>query len=451
MQISRRKYNRARRGSVRLQALYRGRAIRKVNAATKIQSYRRMHTRKSAYIKLKSATVALQCCLRRRIAKTTLAQLKHEQKDMGKLKENNEKLKMEMASLKAMLQAQAASDAGKVQSEKAIAEKQKEIDRLESRIKQLELELAKEKENVKKMENDLNVQRGSNQRLSQDLQFQKEMVSRAPPSSPGGPPVSKTHNRAFSSAFVEDTVSKAHTRAVSANVFVPTEPLVDAVVVGHTITPEALAVHRAEVARLEEQLEEERRIGRAARIEVKHLRTAIAGKGTDFTASTEISDNLSEISGSEHYQQSDMEPETRYVEPLSVKPLSMRAVESRVCFVVFFSSVACDESALLVGRESITFLPMIVSKPSICGKWNDRHLVVLTVRVFPCSAPYLFRLVFLLAFAIIALFFGIGNILRLHHNGLNHVRIALIALDDSFDPSHAAFVGASGFDLLLSV
>jgi hypothetical protein len=113
--------------------------------------------------------------------------------------------------------------------------------------------------------------------------------------------------------------------------------------------------------------------------------------------------------------------------------------------------VACDESALLVGRESITFLPMIVSRPSISWKWNDRHLVVLTVRVFPCSAQYLFRLVFLLAFAIVALFFGIGNILRLHHNGLNHVRMALIALDDSFDPSHAAFVGASGFDLLLSV
>ena len=409
-----------------------------------------MHARKSAYRKLKSATVALQCCLRRRIAKTTLAQLKHEQKDMGKLKENNEKLKMEMASLKAMLQAQAASDAGKVQSEKAIAEKQKEIDRLESRIKQLELELAKEKENVKKLENDLNVQRGSNQRLTQDLQFQKEMVSRPPPSSPGGPPVSKTHTRAFSSAVVEDTVSKAHTRAVSANAFVPAEPLVDAVIVGHTITPEALAVHRAEVARLEEQLEEERRIGRAARIELKHLRTVIADNVTDFTASTEISDNLSEISGSEHYQQSDMEPETRYVEPLSVKPLSMRAVESSV-FYRFFSSVACDESALLVGGESITFLPMIVSKPSLCGKWNGRHLIVLTVRVFPCSASYLFRLVFLLAFAIIVLFFGIGNILRLHHYGLNHVRMALIALDNSFDPSHAAFVGASGFDLLLSV
>ena len=60
-----------------------------------------------------------------------------------------------------------------------------------------------------------------------------------------------------------------------------------------------------------------------------------------------------------------------------------------------------------------------------------------------------FRLVFLLAFAIIALFFGIGNILRLHNNGVNHVRMALIALGDSFNPSHATFAGDSGFDNLL--
>jgi myosin heavy subunit len=328
MQINRRKYNRGRRGTVRLQAQYRGRAIRKVNAATKIESYRRMHVCRSAYKKLKSATVALQCALRRGIAKKTLAQLKHEQKDMGKLKENNEKLKMEMASLKAMLQAQAASDAGKVQSEKAIAEKQKEIDRLESRIKQLEVELSKEKENVKKLENDLNVQRGSNQRLSHDLQYQKELLSRAPPSSPGGQ-ASKKHTRAFSSDGIEDTASKTHSRAVSANASIP-EPLVDAVVIGHSITPEALAMHRAEVARLEDQLDEERRVGRAARIEVKNLRAAMADKGmTDFTASTEISDNVSEISGSEH-QQSELEPETRYVKTLLVQTMSIEWGEASV-------------------------------------------------------------------------------------------------------------------------
>lgn len=134
-----------------------------------------MKVRSSAFSKLKSVTVALQCCIRQKIAKKEFAQLKLAQKDMGKLKENNEKLKMEMASLRAMLSAQAASDAGKKEGEKAIAEKQKEIDRLEARIKHLETELEKEKENVKKLENDLNVQKTSNQRLSEDLQCQKDL------------------------------------------------------------------------------------------------------------------------------------------------------------------------------------------------------------------------------------------------------------------------------------
>ena len=60
MQINRRKYVRARRGTVRLQAQSRGRTVRKVNAATKIESSYRMHVRNSAYKKLKSATIALQ-------------------------------------------------------------------------------------------------------------------------------------------------------------------------------------------------------------------------------------------------------------------------------------------------------------------------------------------------------------------------------------------------------
>jgi hypothetical protein len=67
---------------------------------------------------------------------------------------------------------------------------------------------------------------------------------------------------------------------------------------------------------------------------------------------------------------------------------------------------------------------------------------------FSRSAPLHFRLVFLLAFAIIALFFIIGNILRLHHDGIDRVRVSLIALDDSFNPSQAALVWDS--DLLWS-
>ena len=238
---------------------------------------------------------------------------------MGKIKQHNEKLKMEMASLKAMLQAQAASDAGKAESEKAVEEKQKEIDALEARIAVLEAELEKEKENVKKLENDLNVQKGSNKRLSQDLQYQKELVAQAPQT-----PMHRKHSRGKS--LNEDLAapasplpqSAAHERVASA----PAEQLVDAVVIGHTITPEALAQHRAEVARLEEQLEEERRMGRTARIEVKNLRAAMADKGVssaEVTASTyEISDAISEMSGSEMDASdiphpSDVEPHARYV------------------------------------------------------------------------------------------------------------------------------------------
>merc|ERR1712194_159244 len=138
MQINRRKYNRSRVGTVLLQAQYRGRTVRKINAATKIQSNRRMYTSKITYRNLKSATIALQCCARRDAAKKGFNEIKRAQKDMGKVKEHNEKLKMEMASLKAMLQAQAASKSGKAESQQAVAEKQKEIDALESRIASLE-------------------------------------------------------------------------------------------------------------------------------------------------------------------------------------------------------------------------------------------------------------------------------------------------------------------------
>lgn len=260
-----------------------------------------MRVRTTAYKNLKSATIALQCCARRASAKKIFDEIKREQKDMGKIKEHNEKLKMEMASLKAMLQAQAASDAGKAESAKAVAAKQKEIDALEARIGVLEAELAREKENVKRLEDSLNAQNLKNQQLSQDVQDQKTNVPVSP---------SPMQRRSIQRSTVVESAT------------VPAEKVVDAVVVGHTITPEALAQHRAEVARLEEHLEEERRMSRAARIEVKNLRSAIANnKGMmDVTASTEfISDNVSEMSGSELDRSdvpsvSDVEPQMRVKE-----------------------------------------------------------------------------------------------------------------------------------------
>jgi len=271
MQINRRKYNKARSGTVLLQALYRGRNARKIIAATKIQSYYRMHVHSKAFRKLKSAIISLQCRVRRGIAKKVFDQVKREAKDMGKVKEHNEKLKAEMASLKAMLQAQAANDAGKEKYEKAIKEKQAEIDRLEARIAQLEAALAKEKENVLKLENDLASQKEGNRKLTSDLQYQKEKAAQTP------------------------------MRRKQSSDGVKAEQLAEAMVIGATVSSEDLAQHHAEVARLEEELEEERKMSRAMRIQIKNLRSSMADKGVvDVTASTDyISDAVSEMSGSE--------------------------------------------------------------------------------------------------------------------------------------------------------
>lgn len=137
----------------------------------------------------------------------------------------------------------------------------------------------------------------------QDLQYQKELVARSPQ--------------------ISENVRK-HSRAQSAGQSVPAEPIAEAVVVGHTITPEALAMHRAEVARLEAQLEEERRMRHSASREINSLRSALEGKGDyDGTASTKfISDALSEVSGSEIDRSdvpvpSDVDPAMRYVHPVS--------------------------------------------------------------------------------------------------------------------------------------
>jgi myosin-5 len=302
MQVVRIKYNRSRTGTIALQAQYRGRSTRRLIALTKIQAYRRMYICKNAFRKLRSASTAIQCCVRRSIAKKEFNEIKRAQKDMGKLKEHNEKLKMEMASLKAMLQAQAASDAGKEENRKAIEEKEKEVKQLETRVSQLERELANEKQFVQKLEKELEEQKENNRRTIQDLQYQKELVAK-------------------SQQVSEQT--RKHSRAQSAGVPVAAEPIAEAVVVGHTITPEALAMHRAEVARLEAQLEEERKMRHAASREIKSLRSALEGKGDyDATASTKfISDTMSEVTESE-VDRSDVanlndvepvEPELRYV------------------------------------------------------------------------------------------------------------------------------------------
>merc|ERR1712038_1671617 len=127
MFLVRRRYITGKTGTILFQSIYRGRATRRVLASIKLQAQVRRRKHYVVYRKLKSATISLQCRQRRGMAKKILADLKHEQKDIGKLKQNNEKLKTEMASLKAMLAAQAKGNASKMESDKELKEKEEEI------------------------------------------------------------------------------------------------------------------------------------------------------------------------------------------------------------------------------------------------------------------------------------------------------------------------------------
>ena len=392
MQIVRRKYNKARVGTVRLQAQYRGRNTRKVNAATKIQSYRRMHVQAKAFRKLKSAIIALQCSVRRGNSKKVFEQIKKEAKDMGKVKEHNEKLKAEMASLKAMLQAQASSSADKERSEKAIKEKQAEIDRLEARIAQLEAALAKEKENVKKLENDLASQKEGNKRLTADLQFQKEKVA-----STQTPAMRRKQSSGTSKA----------------------EPLAEAVVIGASMSSEDLAHHHAEVARLEEELEAERKMSHAMRTQIKNLRASMADKGVvDVTASTDyISDAVSEISGSE-MDTSDIPDPSEVDQARYVQFLLQRCLNECSRFPFLFDGrggsiqFPLQSSTLLHNRNGIL-----------------NNILTICTCLLKC---YLFRLVVLLVLGLFLIVIAMFVVLRWHHS-LNYARMRLLALDGSFD------------------
>jgi uncharacterized coiled-coil protein SlyX len=361
-----------------------------------------MHVQSKAFRKLKSAIIALQCCVRRGIAKKVFEQVKREAKDMGKVKEHNEKLKAEMASLKAMLQAQAANDAGREKSEKAIKEKQAEIDRLEARIVQLEAALAKEKENVQKLENDLASQKEGNRRLTADLQYQKERVA--------------------------STQSPKHRKQSSSSA--KAEQLAEAVVIGATVSSEDLAQHHAEVARLEEELEEERKMSRVMRTQIKNLRASIADKGmVDVTASTDyISDAVSEISGSE-MDTSDV-PDPSEVEQARYVQLLLQGWLNECSSVLF----------LFESRGGFVHFPLQISTllQNRNGKLNN--ILTLYTCLLKC---HLFRLVVLLVLGMLLLVVAMFVVLRWHHS-VNYARMSLLALDGSMDEMSDARMSFAG-------
>ncbi|CAN0404573.1 unnamed protein product, partial [Ectocarpus sp. 13 AM-2016] len=94
---------------------------RRQHRSTKIQSWYRMLAPWRAHRKLRSATLALQCRMRQKIAYGELRDLRIKSKDVGNLKEDNDRLKAEILELR---QAAAASKATAPASDEQVRAKE---------------------------------------------------------------------------------------------------------------------------------------------------------------------------------------------------------------------------------------------------------------------------------------------------------------------------------------
>jgi hypothetical protein len=190
-----------------------------------------------------------------------------EQKDVGKLKQNNEKLKEEMGSLRAMLAAQAKEGAASETHNREIAEKQKRITELERRIAEIEKELEVAKKMCDKLENDLVLQKEASAKEIE--QTRQNRQRRNPNESPG---VSNHKKIASSSGPLPEGMPSDY------------------------VSPEVVAEHRARVATIEEELEYERNLRRQADGEIIKLRASINGvKLNDEDVSALLAPQLSSI------------------------------------------------------------------------------------------------------------------------------------------------------------
>lgn len=104
---------------------------------------------RSQFLRMRRACVALQCAMRRRVAKAVFKQKKAEAKDVGKLQQSNESLKAEIESLRA----RAAEDAAKMQEKMrlemealTIKQKNEEHEALVKELAETKAALAEEKE-----------------------------------------------------------------------------------------------------------------------------------------------------------------------------------------------------------------------------------------------------------------------------------------------------------------
>lgn len=229
-----------------LQARFRGITTRREMAAIKVETHYRMYKLRKGFTTLKSAVIALQCRMRVKIAKKILKSFMGEQKDIGKLKENNERLKMEMNSLKAMLAAQAKEDASNLAHTHELEAKQAEIVKLEKRVAELEKQLAEEKSVIENLE--------------EELKKQKELNSLH---------AASAHGHHHKRSGIPPAVAEA---AVEGDFSVPMANLP-----ANYVSPDVLAKHKRHLAKLEQELRAERQHRRQADGEIIKLRAAING------------------------------------------------------------------------------------------------------------------------------------------------------------------------------
>jgi myosin heavy subunit len=258
MLIKWRLFNRIKKGTIRFQALARGYNVRKLLAAVEIQQCFRRYIARKKFKMLKSAVISLQCGTRSRTARKFFFELRKEQKDVGKLKANNEKLKEEMASLRAMLAAQAKESAAGEEHKREIQEKEDKIAAHEKRIAEIERELVAKQQMIEKLEAEVARQKEESARDKEELtQLRQRRVAQQAQQSPKG-----RHGRKMSAAGSGSLPS-----IVLEGMTIPADAA------GHDV----LAEYRARVAILEEELEEERRLRRQADGEVIKLRAEASG------------------------------------------------------------------------------------------------------------------------------------------------------------------------------
>jgi myosin heavy subunit len=322
MLIKWRSFNRAKSGTIQFQSIIRGHNIRRMLASVKVQAHYRMFIRQKKFVSLKSAILALQCATRFRAARKIFTELMKEQKDVGKLKQNNEKLKQEMGSLRAMLSAQAKEGAASETHNREIAEKQKRIIELERRVAEIERELEAAKKMVDKLESDLVLQKET---ATKEIEQTKQ-------------------NRQRRNSTANESPSQSNRKIASVPEGIPAD----------YVSSEVLAEHRSRVATLEEELDYERKLRHQTDGEIIKLRAASNGvKLNDEDVSALLAPQLSSlrsetVSEESSYADGNTPAKVRYVNAdrllLPVIFQCLASVVERVCCcrIIFSSYDRCS-------------------------------------------------------------------------------------------------------------